>query len=97
MKNYILNIKMEITPAMGRKDIIRCKSHLYKFSNSGILQVFSTKNLVLSGISQMQIWYFGTLWTWQPWSICLASFNFFCFLIFKLILYLCAYCLSYNC
>ena len=24
---------MEITPAMGRKDIIRYKSHLYKFSN----------------------------------------------------------------
>ena len=58
---------MEITLAMGREDIIRCKSHLNKFSNSGILTVFSSKNLVLSGISQMQICYFDTLWTWQPW------------------------------
>ena len=56
---------MEIRPAMGRKDIIRCKSHLYKLSNSVLLPVFLSKNLVLSGISQMQIWYFGTLWTLQ--------------------------------
>ena len=60
---------MEIRPAMGRKGIICCKSHLYKLSKSGILPIFLSKNLVLSGILQMQIWYFGTLWTWQPCSV----------------------------
>ena len=61
---------MKIRPAMGRKGIIRCKSHLYKHSKSGIIPIFSSKNLVLSGILQMQIWYFGTLWTWQPCTVC---------------------------
>ena len=41
---------MEMRPAMVRKGIIRCKTHLYKLSDSGILTVFSSKHLVLSGI-----------------------------------------------
>ena len=61
IKKYNLIIEMEIRPTMAEKGVISSKLYLYKPKqlSSGILPVFSSKNLVSSGISQMQMWYFG--------------------------------------